>query len=65
MLEIRVSQPPADGAANEAILRLLSKALGISRAELKIVAGATSRHKRIAIPFDLDEALRRLGAIGK
>ncbi|HEV8407250.1 MAG TPA: DUF167 domain-containing protein [Sphingomicrobium sp.] len=59
-LEIKVAQAPADGVANEAVVRLLSKALGISRAEVKIVAGATSRHKRLSIPFDLEEARRRL-----
>jgi uncharacterized protein (TIGR00251 family) len=60
-LEIRVAEPPADGAANDAIVKLLAKALGISRSELSIVSGATGRHKRIAIPFELEEARRRLG----
>lgn len=59
-LEIRVAEAPADGAANEATIKMLSKALGISRAEVRIVSGLASRHKRIAIPFDLDEARRRL-----
>jgi hypothetical protein len=61
-LEIKVAEAPADGAANEAVIKLLSKALGISRAKVRIVSGAASRHKRLAIPFDLDEARRRLGA---
>jgi len=59
-LEVKVAEAPADGAANEAVVRLLAKALGISRSELTIISGATSRHKRIAIPFDLTEARRRL-----
>lgn len=59
-LEIRVTEAPADGAANEAVVKLLSKALGIRRAEVRIISGAASRHKRIAIPFALDEARRRL-----
>lgn len=59
-LEVRVAEAPADGAANEAVVKLLAKALGISRAEVKLVAGAASRHKRVAIPFDVDEARRRL-----
>ncbi len=60
-LEIRVAEPPADGAANVAVVRLLAKALGISRSELSIISGSTGRHKRIAIPFGLEEARRRLG----
>jgi len=60
-LEVRVAEAPTDGAANEAVIRLLAKALGVSRSELTIVSGQTSRHKRIAIPFGLDEACRRLG----
>jgi uncharacterized protein (TIGR00251 family) len=59
-LEIKVAEAPADGAANEAVVKLVSKALGISRAEVRIVSGAASRHKRLSIPFDLDEARRRL-----
>jgi uncharacterized protein len=60
-LEIRVAEAPADGAANEAVIRLLAKSLGISRSELSIISGETSRHKRLAIPFELEEARRRLG----
>jgi len=60
-LEVRVAEAPTDGAANEAVIRLLAKALGVSRSELTIVSGQTSRHKRVAIPFGLDEARRRLG----
>jgi len=59
-LEVRVAAAPADGAANEAVIRLLATAFGISRSEVSIVAGAASRHKRLAIPFDVDEARRRL-----
>ena len=60
-LELRVAEAPADGAANEAVIRLLAKSLGIGRSELAIISGAASRHKRIAIPFDLAEARGRLG----
>jgi uncharacterized protein len=60
-LEIRVVEAPADGRANEAVLKLLAAALGVSRSELTIISGAASRHKRVAIPFDLAEARGRLG----
>jgi uncharacterized protein YggU (UPF0235/DUF167 family) len=59
-LEVRVAEALADGAANEAVIRLLASELGASRSELSIVSGATSRHKRVAIPFDVAEARGRL-----
>ena len=59
-LEVRVAEAPTDGAANEAVVKRLAKALGASRSELSILSGAASRHKRVAIPFDLAEARRRL-----
>lgn len=59
-LEIRVAEAPADGAANDAVVRLIAKALGTSRAQVTIVSGQTGRHKRLAIPFDAAEARRRL-----
>jgi uncharacterized protein len=59
-LEVRVAEAPADGAANDAVVRLLAKALGISSSEVEIVSGYTSRNKRIATPFDGSEVIRRL-----
>jgi uncharacterized protein (TIGR00251 family) len=59
-LEIRVAEAPADGAANEAVVKLLAKALRISRGQVTIIAGATSRNKRVAIPFEAEELSRRL-----
>jgi len=61
-LELRVGETPADGAANEAVEKLLAKALGLSRSEVTIISGHSSRHKRVGVPFDLDEVRRRLGA---
>jgi uncharacterized protein len=59
-LEVRVAEAPTDGAANDAVVKLLAKALGISRSEVSIISGHTSRHKRVAIPFELQELRRRL-----
>ena len=59
-LEIRVSAPPADGQANEALVRLLSKKLGLPKSSINIVAGDTGRHKRIALPLEEDELRRHL-----
>ena len=59
-LEVRVAAAPADGAANDEVIKLLAKALGTSRSELSIISGATSRLKRVAIPFEVEEARGRL-----
>jgi uncharacterized protein (TIGR00251 family) len=61
-LEVRVAQVPADGAANDAVVKLLAKALGVSRSDVTIISGHSSRHKRVGLPFDTDESRRRLGA---
>jgi uncharacterized protein (TIGR00251 family) len=59
-LEVRVAEAPSDGAANEAVVKLLAKALGISHSEVEIISGQTSRHKRFATPFEPEELRRRL-----
>jgi uncharacterized protein (TIGR00251 family) len=60
-LEIRVSAPPADGEANEAVVKLLSKRLGLPKSSIHIVSGDTARHKRIALPLDEAEVRQLLG----
>jgi uncharacterized protein (TIGR00251 family) len=59
-LEIRVAGAPTDGVANDAVVKLLAKALGISRSDVTIISGHTSRHKRVQLPFDAEEARQRL-----
>jgi uncharacterized protein len=46
-LVIRVRAPAVDGAANEALLRLLAGELRLARSALSIERGATARLKRI------------------
>ncbi len=48
-LIIRVSAPPVEGEANAALEKLLAKALGLARSQIKVVSGATSRLKRVQI----------------
>jgi uncharacterized protein YggU (UPF0235/DUF167 family) len=60
-LEIRVAEAPADGAANDAVVKLVAKALGVSRSQVAITAGHSSRHKRLSVPFAIEEVRERLG----
>ncbi len=53
-LKLRVAAAPADGRANEEIVRWLACRLGVKRAQLRIVAGGSGRRKTIAIETALD-----------
>lgn len=44
-LKIKVTAPPVDSAANEALLRLLAEVLDCPRRNVHLVRGHTSRHK--------------------
>lgn len=48
-LRIRVTAPPVDGLANEALMDFLSQALEIPRRNVCIVSGFTSRTKVVEI----------------
>ncbi len=49
VLKIRVRAAAVDGAANSALVRLLSDELGVARRDVRIVAGATSRQKLVVV----------------
>ena len=44
-IRVWVTAPPADGKANEAVRKLLAKALGVAPSRLTLKRGATSRDK--------------------
>lgn len=49
VLRVRIAAAPTDGKANEAVLHLLAKALGVPPTRVAVVAGATSRVKIIEV----------------
>ena len=62
-IRIRVTAAPADGKANEAVLALLGKQLGLPRRAIRLVGGAASRLKWIeADGLEEAELWRRLEA---
>lgn len=48
-LKVRVAAPPAEGAANEALIALLAAGLGIRKREISLVSGERSRRKLVRI----------------
>jgi uncharacterized protein len=63
VLKVRVRAIADGGEANRAVTELLAKSLRVPKARVRLVTGATSRLKQIAIdgdPAALGEALRAL-----
>ena len=64
-LLVRVTAAPVDGAANEAVTRVLSKRLGVATRAVRIVGGQTSKSKVVEVEgLDVAEVWRRVGYDG-
>lgn len=48
-LKLRLAAPPVDGKANEALVAFLAEYYGVPKRNVRILAGASSRRKRILI----------------
>ena len=48
-LTVKVRAKPQDGAANDAVVRMVAKALGVPTSRCRILRGATSRNKLLKI----------------
>jgi uncharacterized protein len=63
-LIVRLTAPPVEGEANEALARVLGRALGVAPSSLRILSGATGRRKRVLVAArDLGEVRSRLEAL--
>jgi uncharacterized protein len=59
---IRVTAPPVDGKANDALCRLLAKRAGVAPSSVRVVRGQGSRDKVVEVAGVDERALR--GALG-
>ena len=48
-LRVRLQALPVDGKANEALVKWLSKELGVAQRDITLVRGQTSRHKQLRL----------------
>ena len=49
VLVIRLKSPPVDGKANKELIAVLAKKYQVSKSQIKILSGTTSKHKLIQI----------------
>jgi uncharacterized protein (TIGR00251 family) len=49
VLLVRVTAPPVDGAANEALMKVLGKVLGLPPSAIRITKGVTGRDKTVVL----------------
>ncbi|KMY67815.1 hypothetical protein AAU61_08070 [Desulfocarbo indianensis] len=60
-LKVRLTAPPVEGAANQALVKLLAKALGLARGKVRVIKGHKSRDKRVLVEdLEPDQIIRLL-----
>jgi uncharacterized protein len=59
-LKVQLTAPPVDGAANEALVALMARALGRARGDVTIVRGVTGRKKTVRVVGSTRAALLSL-----
>lgn len=62
-LKVRVSAPPAEGAANERVIALLAKAIGRPPSAFTLAGGAHARNKVLDIAGDADDLMAKLNSL--
>jgi uncharacterized protein (TIGR00251 family) len=62
VLKIEVAAPPVEGKANDAVVKLIAKSLGVAPTRVSIVAGQKSKKKRITVSgIDREDVLGLAG----
>lgn len=60
-LKIKVTAPPVDAAANQALVEFLTDKLDCPRGKVELIRGRTSRHKTVMLHgFKPEEVLARI-----
>jgi len=59
-LVVRVTAPPVEGRANDAVVAVIAQALGVPRSRVRVEAGAAARTKRVSAPREAEAVLQRL-----
>ncbi len=61
-IKVKVTAPPVEGKANEALIRFLGKELGVPPSCIEIIKGEHSREKTLKISGNIDpELVKKIG----
>lgn len=56
LLKLRINAQPVEGAANQAVIKLLSKSLGVPKTSIEIISGHTNKQKRLQLYIDAEKS---------
>ena len=56
---VRVTEPPLEGRANAALVKLIARRAGVAKGRVSVVRGARSRHKLVRVEGIGKAELRR------
>jgi len=59
-IKVKITAPPVEGKANEALIRFLAKEFGVSPSGIEIIRGHHSREKTLQISGNVDQELLNL-----
>jgi uncharacterized protein (TIGR00251 family) len=59
-LKVRLTAPPVDGAANEALVALLAQCLELHKRDIQIIHGMTGRYKIVEITGISAETIEKI-----
>jgi len=48
-IRVRLTSPPVKGAANQSLVKLLARSLGVEKNDVEIVSGLSSRRKTVRV----------------
>ncbi len=63
VLKARVRAVPEDGAANDALVRLMARSLGVPKSAVAVVGGASQRLKQVRVERSTGELGARLAGL--
>ena len=58
-IKVKITAPPVEGKANEALIRFLAEELGVSPSCIEIIRGHHSREKTLKISGNIDQGLAK------